>query len=90
MATHEHEHAAGEAYMTASNSSDDRIMEKLAPLTKADTIKTLPKEILEKLYLDTPSAVKGDLRKTFANPTPAGVACLIICAFLMSIGSSSS
>lgn len=27
-------------------------------------------EIFEKLYLSSENAVKGDLRKTFENPTP--------------------
>ena len=31
---------------------------------------TLSPEMFEKLYLGPKSEVKGDLRKTFANPTP--------------------
>jgi len=31
---------------------------------------TLSPEQFEKLYLDPKREVKGDLRKTFANPTP--------------------
>lgn len=27
-------------------------------------------ELFEKLYLSPPNAVKGELRKTFGNPTP--------------------
>jgi hypothetical protein len=30
----------------------------------------IPKELFEKLYLSPQTAVKGDLRKTFGNPTP--------------------
>jgi uncharacterized protein len=34
---------------------------------------TLSPEAFEKLYLGPKSEVKGDLRKTFANPTPMAV-----------------
>jgi hypothetical protein len=30
----------------------------------------IPMEALEKLYLNPPSKVSGDLRRTFGNPTP--------------------
>jgi hypothetical protein len=30
----------------------------------------IPREMFEKLYLSPQNKVKGDLRKTFANPTP--------------------
>lgn len=30
----------------------------------------VPREMFEKLYLSPQNKVKGDLRKTFANPTP--------------------
>ena len=31
---------------------------------------TIDPELFEKLYLSPPNKVKGDLRKTFGNPTP--------------------
>jgi hypothetical protein len=31
---------------------------------------TISSELFEKLYLSPPNQVKGDLRKTFGNPTP--------------------
>ncbi|KAK4496990.1 hypothetical protein PRZ48_011439 [Zasmidium cellare] len=34
---------------------------------------SIPPELFEKLYLSPESKVKGDLRKTFANPTPIGL-----------------
>ncbi|KAM5341497.1 hypothetical protein ACJ41O_014528 [Fusarium nematophilum] len=37
-------------------------------------------ELFEKLYLSPPNAVKGDLRKTFGNPTP-----LALVGFLLSL-----
>lgn len=30
----------------------------------------LPREVFEKMYLNPPTAVKGELRRQFANPTP--------------------
>lgn len=38
-------------------------------LSRGDTI-TMTPELFEKLYFSPPNVVKGDLRKTFANPTP--------------------
>jgi len=37
-------------------------------------------ELFEKIYLSPQNAVKGDLRKTFGNPTP-----LALCGFLLSL-----
>ena len=31
---------------------------------------TIPMEVFEKMYLTPQNVVKGDLRKTFGNPTP--------------------
>lgn len=42
----------------------------LARLETAQSVVTIPPDIFEKLYLQPQMAVKGDLRKTFANPTP--------------------
>lgn len=46
--------------------------ERMADLNKfrsAASISISP-ELLEKLYLSPPNKVKGQLRKTFGNPTP--------------------
>jgi hypothetical protein len=32
-------------------------------------------ELFEKIYLSPQNQVKGDLRKTFGNPTPLSVSC---------------
>ncbi|MCJ1411129.1 hypothetical protein MMC19_005217 [Ptychographa xylographoides] len=47
-------------------------MSEEAALRKIKTAQTisLSPELFEKLYLSPQTAVKGDLRKTFANPTP--------------------
>ena len=34
-------------------------------------------ELFEKMYLSPQNRVKGDLRKTFSNPTPLSVSCAI-------------
>jgi hypothetical protein len=41
-------------------------------LRKLESISISP-ELFEKLYLSPQNAVKGDLRKTFGNPTPVYV-----------------
>ncbi|KAI1322439.1 GPR1/FUN34/YaaH-class plasma membrane protein [Xylariaceae sp. FL0255] len=41
----------------------------------------MPPELFEKLYLSPQNKAKGDLRKTFGNPTPVGIA-----GFLISLG----
>ena len=42
------------------------------PLTRLKTAGSvnIPPELFEKLYLSPENRVKGDLRKTFGNPTP--------------------
>ncbi|KAG8672059.1 hypothetical protein FPOAC2_05430 [Fusarium poae] len=37
-------------------------------------------ELFEQLYLQPQNRVKGDLRKTFANPTPVALAGFLLCA----------
>jgi hypothetical protein len=49
----------------------------LTPIMTAATI-TLTPEMFEKLYFSPQSQVKGDLRKTFANPTPVLAPFLIV------------
>jgi hypothetical protein len=41
-------------------------------LTQMESLSISP-EVFEKLYLSPQNAVKGDLRKTFGNPTPVFV-----------------
>lgn len=43
--------------------------EHLAPLRTISTV-TITSEQFEKLYLNPANKVKGQLRRTFANPTP--------------------
>lgn len=38
----------------------------------------IPMEALEKLYLNPPTKVKGDLRQTFGNPTPMYVLRILL------------
>lgn len=46
--------------------------EALSRIKSYSTV-TLSPELFEKLYLQPLANVKGDLRKTFANPTPLGL-----------------
>ena len=49
---------------------------------------TLSPEMFEKLYLGPKSEVKGDLRKTFANPTPLAVMGFSVAVLPISISLS--
>ncbi|KAH9838167.1 membrane protein [Teratosphaeria destructans] len=44
-----------------------------APLKRLDTAATIPPEVFERLFLQPQNSVAGQLRKTFANPTPIAV-----------------
>ena len=46
--------------------------EALARLRTTNSV-TMSPELFEKLYLQPMGNVKGDLRKTFGNPTPLGL-----------------
>jgi hypothetical protein len=46
--------------------------EALRKIRTANTVAISP-ELFEKIYLSPQSKVKGDLRSTFANPTPIGL-----------------
>lgn len=50
------------------NDEDDR-MEALNKFRSAASVQITP-ELFEKLYLSPQNKIHGDLRKTFANPTP--------------------
>ena len=59
----------------------------LKQIRTAGSISISP-ELFEKLYLSPQNAVKGDLRKTFANPTPVALVGFLLslsplCADLM-------
>lgn len=51
----------------------------LKQIRTAGSISISP-ELFEKIYLSPQNVVKGDLRKTFGNPTP-----LALCGFLLSL-----
>lgn len=51
---------------------DDDRGTALHRLRSSNTV-TMSPELFEKLYLQPLSPVKGDLRKTFGNPTPLGL-----------------
>ena len=49
--------------------SEDEALATMNRLRSAQSVSMSP-EMFEKLYLSPPSNVKGQLRKTFGNPTP--------------------
>lgn len=55
--------------MSDSTNATDHATKDLHPLHSIPSV-TISNEMFEKLYLNPQNKVKGDLRKTFANPTP--------------------
>lgn len=54
---------------TKTNGSDGSQLNALPALEQARSI-VMSNEMFEKLYLNPPNKVSGDLRRVFANPTP--------------------
>lgn len=67
----------------SSQSSEKAQHDEAINLVKASTADSIPvpRELLEKIYLNPPSTVKGSLRGTFGNPTPLPVAALAVSTF---------
>ena len=63
--TVEKDFLSGTSYGSTKKSQDDA----LDRVRTAGSI-SIPPELFEKLYLSPENRVKGDLRKTFGNPTP--------------------
>ena len=61
-------HQNGDLDMKSSG-YNERIDDALKRIRTAGSI-SIPPELFEKLYLSPENKVKGELRKTFANPTP--------------------
>ncbi|CEJ89895.1 hypothetical protein VHEMI05711 [[Torrubiella] hemipterigena] len=76
MAHAENNNMADEALNGKDYNSEDR-METLNRFRSAQSISMSP-EMFEKLYLSPQNAVKGELRKTFANPTPIAIAGFVL------------
>lgn len=55
-----------------------------APLKQTQSSLSISPALFEKLYLSPQNAVKGDLRKTFGNPTPLYVWCFSVYSFVHS------
>ena len=69
-------HPLGDPYHLGPQMEPEKALRKIRT---AGSISISP-ELFEKLYLSPQNEVKGDLRKTFANPTP-----LAIVGFLLSL-----
>ena len=64
MATEHTQNGAGHATNANTEQNTD-----LNTIKTANSV-TISPELFEKLYLSPQNAVRGDLRKTFGNPTP--------------------
>lgn len=49
---------------------DNHLNDHIERVRTTDTIPNLPADQFEKLYLNPENRVKGELRKTFGNPSP--------------------
>lgn len=67
--------------MSGNNNEKDHALIREDTLHRIRTASTLTisPELFEKLYLSPQNPVKGELRATFANPTPVLVVVLICC-----------
>ena len=66
---------SGHLYLTPTSKATIMTHPEEAKSNGLETIDTMgsiniPRDVFEKLYLTPQSQVKGELRKTFANPTP--------------------
>jgi len=60
----------GNSHLGSNMDTDDAVKR----IKTAGSISISP-ELFEKIYLTPQNRVKGDLRKTFGNPTPLSVSC---------------
>lgn len=56
---------------------DENGMDALERFRSSNTVMMTP-ELFEKLYLGPQNRVKGDLRRTFGNPTPLGLVGYVV------------
>lgn len=56
----------GNPYQTAEDESSEAALNNVRTATSVN----MSPELFEKLYLSPENRVKGDLRRTFGNPTP--------------------
>jgi uncharacterized protein len=61
----------------SSKPNSDAVESDLQKMDTAGSV-LMTKELFEKLYLSPQTAVAGDLRKRFANPTPLGLAGFLL------------
>lgn len=64
-------------YQNSSSQDDEPRDAALQRLRSSNTV-TMSPDLFEKLYLQPMNPVKGDLRKTFGNPTPLGILGFVI------------
>ncbi|KAF5701911.1 GPR1 [Fusarium mundagurra] len=74
--------------MSPRNSVNGKPRSDGAEMDHVHTAQSIPisPELFEQLYLQPQNRVKGDLRKTFGNPTPVALAGFLLCSTPLSIG----
>ncbi|KAM0271618.1 hypothetical protein ACHAQH_009045 [Verticillium albo-atrum] len=87
---HKHDEPADSAYNGGLMHPSDEYLDKnatrdenLRRIRTAGSVSISP-ELFEKLYLSPQNAVKGNLRKTFGNPTPIALAGFLLSLFPLS------
>ncbi|PVI06299.1 hypothetical protein DM02DRAFT_649812 [Periconia macrospinosa] len=80
MSTYSNGYGSYHQHLDASHDSQTA----LRKMQTAGSISITP-ELFEKLYLSPPNKVKGDLRKTFGNPTPLALIGFLMCLFPLSM-----
>jgi len=84
MAT-EHNYQANSGYTNGNYLHGDmEPHDALKRIQTAGSISISP-ELFEKIYLSPQNAVKGELRKTFGNPTPLALIGFLLCLFPLSM-----
>ncbi|KAK7204325.1 hypothetical protein BZA70DRAFT_280495 [Myxozyma melibiosi] len=70
--------AGGGQQQQTTAMKDDFDPQALSRFRSASSI-TMTPELFEKLYLNPKTSVKGNLRQTFANPTPLAIGGFVLC-----------
>ncbi len=69
-----------ETISVVSNGADTTTVHQELSRHQTDASFTIPMEAFEKMYLSPQNRVKGDLRNTFANPTPLALMGFLLAA----------
>lgn len=85
MANHNHHDHARNSDMEKLDTGSNHISNEEQLRNVLTNTMSISPELFERLYLGPQNRVSGDLRKTFANPTPLGVLGFAVGLFPLSI-----